>query len=62
MGKGKTFASPERGDRVKLRGKVPQGILGTMNNLSWCCVDWDNGVGPKFCHIKELEVISPQEP
>lgn len=49
---------PKRGDTVKLKGRIPSGVLKTMNDESLsCCVDWFNDDGPKYCHLYELEVI-----
>jgi len=51
---GKPKNPPEKGERVKLRGRSPRGTLRSINDLSWCCVEWDDG-GPGLCHLHELE-------
>lgn len=46
---------PERGDRVKLRGRPNSGTLRKYDPASnWATVEWDVS-GPKFCHRLELE-------
>lgn len=46
---------PERGDRVKLRGRPHVGILRKYDPESqWATVEWDC-LGPKVCHRYELE-------
>ncbi len=47
----------EKGDRVKLKGRDPEGYISTMDKEShWVCVNWDKQ-GPKYVHEFELEVI-----
>ncbi len=56
--KHKKFPSPEIGDKVRLRGRIPEGILQKINKENlWCRVDWTNIDGPTFCHYQELEKI-----
>lgn len=54
-----TDARLKKGDRVKLKGRDPKGIIYTMSsNDYWVCVTWDKGNrGPKYVHGLELEVI-----
>lgn len=49
--------TPERGDLVKLRGRVGyKGILVKYDpETNWATVSWDFGHGPKMCHRFELE-------
>ena len=48
-----------KGDRVKLRGREPSGVIKTMDRDShWVCVIWDEGkIGPKYVHEYELELV-----
>ena len=50
-----------KGDRVKLRGREPSGVIKTMDRDShWVCVLWDktgDKTGPKYVHEYELELI-----
>lgn len=47
---------PVAGDRVKLRGRQPKGMVETVNAVTkWCRVRWDKGDGPTICHLDELE-------
>jgi hypothetical protein len=49
--------APERGDRVRLRGRPNYGTLTKYNpDSDWATVEWENG-GPKICHRRELERI-----
>lgn len=49
---------PERGDRVRLRGRDATGVLKTIGSRGWACVDWDVvGAGPRFVHLGELERV-----
>lgn len=49
---------PRIGDLVKLRGRVPHGVLRSVDDRLWSVVEWVSEVsGPKFCHLHELEVI-----
>ena len=50
---------PKRGDRVKLKGRIPFGVIHKMNDDDkWVTVEWDNSApGPKYCHLYELELI-----
>lgn len=45
------------GERVRLRGREPRGVLRRVNESSlWAQVEWDAETpGPKHCHLKELE-------
>ena len=45
------------GDRVKLRGRLPTGVLRHVDPVSkWARVEWDSeAVGPQIVHFKELE-------
>jgi hypothetical protein len=54
------------GDRVKLRGRSPIGVLRALRFPpqrdaqvpTWADVEWDADVrGPKICHLHELEKI-----
>ena len=49
-----------RGDRVKLKGRKPVGVIKTMGkNDNWVRVDWDCGrQGPKFVHLYEREKVT----
>ena len=48
----------DRGDRVKLKGREPCGVIQTMDDDHWVCVQWDkNKPGPKFVHEFELEIV-----
>ncbi len=51
---------PQKGDRVKLRGREPEGIVKTFGlSPEWVVVGWDTDKpGPKYVHELELEVIS----
>ncbi len=47
---------PERGERVRLRGREPVGVLVRYDPESnWATVEWD-ATGPKICHRRELEL------
>jgi hypothetical protein len=48
-----------KGDRVKLKGREPQGVVKTMGKDDhWVRVDWDaDKKGPKYVHEFELEII-----
>jgi hypothetical protein len=49
--------TPERGDRVKLRGKASTGELLTIEpERLWAHVKWDES-GPKYVHLHELEKL-----
>jgi hypothetical protein len=51
---------PAKGDRVKLRGREPVGILSHREPNGWANVKWDEGCcGPKIVHINELEILPP---
>jgi uncharacterized protein YodC (DUF2158 family) len=44
------------GDRVKLRGRSPKGIISKISSNTWVRVVWDIGSeGPRFVDIRELE-------
>ena len=44
------------GTDVKLRGRAVHGYLKSINERGWSQVDWKSEpVGPRLCHIKELE-------
>jgi hypothetical protein len=47
----------KKGDRVKLRGREPEGVIETMGSDNhWVCVHWDNNKkGPKYVHEFELQ-------
>ena len=52
--------APTRKDRVRLRGKGPlrQGVVEKCDDSSkWATVVWDDGGGPRNCHLFELEVV-----
>jgi hypothetical protein len=47
---------PERGERVKLRGRKPTGVLVKYDpETNWATVEWDT-TGPRCCHRAKLEV------
>ncbi len=48
---------PTVGDRVRLRGRAPVGIVKWIGNeMSWCEVEWDAGPqGPRLVHLHEIE-------
>ncbi len=51
---------PKRGDRVQLRGKVPRGVVKTIDDeKSWAVVEWDRDApnGPVYVHLLELEIV-----
>lgn len=49
---------PDIGDRVKLRGQNPRGVLEFFDNRKWAQVRWDEAfVGPALVHLHELEKI-----
>lgn len=53
----KPFDIPKEGDRVKLRGREPTGIISNINSTNnWTKVKWDDK-GPLICHLYELERI-----
>lgn len=49
--------TPARGDRCRLRGRSPAGVLRTIDpDTNWAVVEWDAGKeGPKYVHLFELE-------
>lgn len=50
---------PIVGDKVKLKGRTPIGILKNISEdkySNWCDVDWEID-GPKICHLLELETV-----
>ena len=52
----------KRGDRVKLKGRTPQGTVLRMAGIEkkdmWAHVDWDEGKeGPKYVAELELDII-----
>ncbi|KHQ51089.1 hypothetical protein OA50_04460 [Mameliella alba] len=50
--------TPTRGDRVKRRGRDDgrRGNLSKMDDATkWATVEWDDGGGPRMCHLFELE-------
>lgn len=52
--------TPERGDRVRLRGKAATGELLTIEpERLWAHVKWDES-GPKYVHLHELEKLPPE--
>ncbi len=54
----KVAAVPERGDKVRLRGRAPCCVLRKYDPESqWATVEWDGTPGPKVCHRFELEKI-----
>lgn len=48
---------PARKDRVHQRGRRDR--LGTLEKMDdetlWTTVSWDDGKGPRMCHLYELE-------
>jgi len=54
--------TPERGDRVRLRGKdFGEGVLKKFDpETNWSTVEWDED-GPKVCHRFELERVPKEE-
>ena len=47
----------KKGDRVKLKGREPHGVIRAMSADQWVRVDWDEGKeGPKYVHELELEL------
>jgi len=48
------------GDRVKLKGRVPAGVIEKMGvDSKWVSVNWDKETpGPKYCHLYEVERIN----
>jgi hypothetical protein len=48
---------PTEGDRAKLRGRERCGQVDYITPSNWCKVTWDDGQGPKLCHLHELERI-----
>lgn len=50
--------TPAIGDRVKLRGQNPRGVLEFFDNRKWAQVQWDEAfAGPALVHLYELEKI-----
>jgi hypothetical protein len=50
---------PTIGERCRLRGRSPTGIVRTINaETNWTRVDWDEGcTAPLICHLHELERV-----
>ena len=47
---------PDRGDRVRQRGRPREGTLIKYDpDTEWSTVEWDDGEGPRVCHRYELE-------
>ena len=51
--------TPQVGDQVRLRGRLPTGILKRTDDRLWAFVEWKDQ-GPKICHLHELEKINEQ--
>jgi hypothetical protein len=53
--------TPDVGDRVRLRGRDPRGVLSRVDERKWSWVDWDADAvaGPKIVYLFELERIAP---
>lgn len=51
---------PVVGDRVRLRGREPVGVLRQIDaESSWARVEWDSDAkGPDICHLRELQPIN----
>ncbi len=50
----------KKGDRVKLKGRIPEGVIKTMGvDNTWVVVDWDEGKeGPKYVDLYEVELVN----
>jgi hypothetical protein len=50
--------TPDRGDKVRLRGRAHEGVLVKYDPESlWSTVEWE-AQGPKVCHLYELEKVA----
>lgn len=57
MKKPKQNIKPVVGDRVKLRGREPYGIIERINDMDWTFIKWEsNPPGPKIVDIREVEL------
>lgn len=50
----------KKGDRVKLKGRIPEGIVRAIReDTHWVSVVWDQGKeGPKYVHEYELDTVN----
>ncbi len=56
----KEIRTLDKGARVKLKGRTPEGVVKTMGiDNSWVVVDWDKGKeGPKYVDLYEIELAN----